>query len=162
MLRARLNDSQKEIIRIYQETSRAKKEEKPILTRQEVSKLFFERSGTKRSSWKNSLLDSLLTKEDETDKKLAERRFPLKIETKRETMARRTEEPREPAGDITDWKNRVGLKSGLRRIYSKKQTVFRESLKDLVKKGYLERSGSGISSKYKITERALKVKIPRF
>ncbi|HDZ54313.1 MAG TPA: hypothetical protein ENI19_00670 [Candidatus Nealsonbacteria bacterium] len=162
MLRERLDESQKEIIRIYQETSRAKKEKKPTLTRKEVAKLFFERSGTKRSSWKNSLLDSLFTKEDETDKKLAERRFPLKIETERETVARRTEELRKPAGDITDWKKRVGLKSGLRGIYSKKQTVLRESLKDLVKKGYLERSGSGISSKYKVTERALKVKIPRF
>lgn len=162
MLRERLDESQKEIIRIYRETSRAKKEEKPTLTRKEVTKLFFERSGAKRSSWKNSLLDSLLTKEDETDKKLTERRFPLKIETEREAATRRTEELRRPAGDTTDWKKSAGLRSGLRGIYSKKQTVLRESLKDLVKKGYLERSGSGISSKYKVTERALKVKIPRF
>jgi len=163
MLRERLDESQKKIIRIYKETSKIKKEEKPELTRKEIAKSFFGREDTKRSTWKRSLLSSLLEKEDEMEKKLKERRFPLKVETEREATTRRTKDLRRPGvGDMTDWKERVGLSPSLKGIYSRKQTVLRRGLKDLEKKGYLERKGSGISSKYRITEKALKVKIPRF
>lgn len=163
MLRERLNESQKEIIRIYKETSKAKKEEKPTLTRKEISNLFFGRGDTKRLSWKKSLLNSLLEKEDEMEKKLKERRFPLKLETEREASARRTQDlKRPPVGDTSDWRERAGLKTSLRGIYSKKQEILRGSLKDLEKKGYLERTGSGISSKYRVTEKALRTKIQRF
>lgn len=160
MLRKRLDESQKEIIRIYKETSKIKKEEKPELTRKEIVNLFFGRGDTKRSTWKRSLLSSLLEKEDEMEKKLKERRFPLKVETEREAATKRTKELRRPGvGDMTDWRERVGLSPSLRGIYSKKQTVLRRSLKDLEKKGYLERKGSGISSKYRITEKGAKARI---
>lgn len=159
MLRERLNESQKEILRIYKETSKAKKEEKPTLTGKELSRRFFGRSDTRHLSWKRSLFAPLLEKEDEMEKKLKERRFPLKVETEREAATRRTKELRRPGvGDMSDWKERVGLSPSLRGIYSKKQTVLRRSLKDLEKKGYLERKGSGISSKYRVTEKGLKAR----
>ena len=168
MFRERLNENQKAIIKIYKEASRIKKEKDPILTRREIAREFFSRRGAKRSTWKNTLFDSLLKKEDEMEKKLKERRFPLKVESEREFAARRTEGLKSPPGgdNITDWKERIGLKSSLRGIYSKKQEVLRKSLKDLVKKGYLERAGAGAKvdagSKFRLTERGLKVRTPRF
>ena len=166
MFRERLDESQKEIIRIYKETSRAKREKNPVLTRKEIAKEFFGRKGAKCSTWKNSLFDSLLKKEDEMEKKLKERRFPLKVESEKEAWARKSGDLKESTSPMAGWKERIGVRTNLRGIYSKKQIILRKSLKDLIKKGYLEKAGPGdkidAGSKFRITERGFEVKTPRF
>jgi phage-related minor tail protein len=158
MMRERLNEVQKEILRVYQDASKRKKSENFSLTRREVAKSFFRRAETTRSKWKLPFLKE----EGEIEKMYRERKLPYEVETEKQAWQRRAKNQKPAAGDIRDWRERIGLRTGLRGIYSKKQEILRRGLKDLVKKGYLKSSGSGIGSQYRPTEKGLKAKIPRF
>ena len=158
MQRDRLNETQKEILRIYREASKQKKKDDFDFTKKELSKQFFNRPNIKRS--KGKLFS--LGKGNEIDKSAAEGRLLHKVESEKQAWTRRTKDLRDTKVDIRDWRERVGLKSGLRGIYSKKQELLKRNVKDLVKKGYLKGTGSGLEQKYRPTEKTFKARIPRF
>ena len=145
-MRERLNKTQSKILKIYQKASKEKKTPDFDFSRQKISKLFFSRPETSRKS--------LLEKGTEI-KRIHE------VESEKEAWTRRTKELREHKVDISDWRERVGLRSGVRHIYTKGQEALRRNLKDLVKKGYLKGAGSGVGSKYRATEKTFKAKLPK-
>ena len=158
MQKDRLTDTQKEILRIYREVSKQKKKEDFDFTKKELSKQFFNRPSIKRSSGK---LFSL-SKGNEIDKSAEEGRLLHKVETEKQAWTRRTRDLRDPKLDIRDWRERVGLKSGLRGIYTKKEELLKRNIKDLIKKGYLKGTGSGLEQKYRPTDKTFKARISRF
>ncbi len=62
-----------------------------------------------------------------------------------------TEKIKEREKYTTDWRSRIGIEPFSSRFYSKKQDVLNRGLKDLVKKGYLERYGLPERGSYKPT-----------
>jgi|GEM_PF-6715544 len=158
MIKERLNETQKEILRIYQEAAKRRKKQDFTIARKDISKSFFRRAEASSSRGRFPFKE----KEGggEIEKLYRERKISRQLETEKEAWQRRTKELKDSKVDVTDWRERIGLKTGLRRIYSKKQELLRRGLKDLVKKGYLNSSGTGIASQYRPTEKVFKTKIP--
>ena len=158
MQRDRLNDTQKEILRIFRETSKQKREEDFDFAKKDLSKQFFNRPQIKRSGGRSLSFN----RGNEFDKSLAEKRLLHKVESEKQAWTRRTKDLRDTKLDIRDWRERIGLKSGLRGIFSKKQELFNRNIKDLVRKGYLKGTGSGLGQRYRPTEKTFNAKISRF
>lgn len=147
----KLNNVDKEIIKIYQELAKKKKEETVNLSRQEVAKLFFRRPQKLPVERRKFLLNK------EKEKEAMD--FRHKLETEKQAIERQTKDRERFMGD---WRKRVGQKSILGGIFGKKQEILNKSLRDLVKKGYLEKSGPIEKRTYRPTEKAINTRIKKF
>ncbi len=116
MPREKFNDTQKEILRIYRETSKRKRGRDFNLTRKELSRLFFRRPETKRSG--HGL--HFPSQEGGIEKSYQGMKYPHRLETEKQAWTRRASDQQRSDRDVTDWRERVGLNTGLRGIYSKK------------------------------------------
>lgn len=155
MNQGRLNKVQKEILKIYQKSSKIRRKKEFGFTREEIARLFFQRPEKKQTSPWRFLISG---KESEIEKALKERRLLREVETEKQALARRFQKKPKT---IDELREKLGLKPRSRRgIYSKKQDIFHRSLKDLVKKGYLEKPISGSRGRYQATEKGINVKFP--
>jgi len=154
---SRLNSLHKQIIKIFQNPDKYTKEkrEEPGFSRQEVSRIFFS--------------DPKLRKLVQSPFSVQKRTIPYQQNESNALFGneniqkiKEAEKIKEREKYTTDWRSRVGIEPFSSRFYSKKQDVLNRGLKDLVKKGYLERYGPPEKGIYKPTNLILNPKGRKF
>lgn len=151
MFGRKINEIQKEILKIFVEPS-VQKEKKGSLTRHEISRRFFQRP--KAVSAMKKIAEGRSWKPEKAEEKAADGEKLLKSEAeKRKEWTKRMQQREILMGD---WKTRVGARSGTRRIYTKGYDILRQNLKDLVKRDYLKTEGPPTGANYQPTEKGFK------